>query len=342
MGNALRFLYGECCNPQPEGSIGPHGVPHATVGLSALSRDLFQFETTGQVPEGLNQHVQSSKKTQANWYTKILAAWKEARPPPSNAEEAARLIVETLKRHHKVDVEGLLTFYGLPNPTAPVQVQVPVPIAGKPTHKWSEGLKYELHTLQVDAKDVADGDTINVYVDTKNAREAANVPISVKEAMIQRREARARRDYKTADALNKQINTAGYRVFDASSTGHPDVLAHKYRIRLRGVDAPESQMPYGKEAKQVMINLVEGKSLRVLIYEQDRYGRTVADVYSKGVFVQEVLLKKGCAWHYTAYDQRPELAMWEKEARAARVGLWASSNPEKPWEWRKTKREGGG
>ena len=49
MGNALRFLYGKCCNPQPEGSIGPHGVPHATVGFSALSRDLFQFEATGQV-----------------------------------------------------------------------------------------------------------------------------------------------------------------------------------------------------------------------------------------------------------------------------------------------------
>ena len=38
-------------------------------------------------------------------YKKILAAWKEAKPPPSNAEEAARLTVETLKRHHKVDVE---------------------------------------------------------------------------------------------------------------------------------------------------------------------------------------------------------------------------------------------
>lgn len=338
MGNALRFLYGKCCNPQREWSIGPHGVPHATVGFSALSGDLFQFEATGQVPEGLNQHVQSSKKTQANWYKKILVAWKEAKPPPSNAEEAARLIVETLKRHHKVDVEGLLRFYGLPNPT--VSVQVPIP--GGPTQKLPEGVKFELHTLQVDAKDVADGDTINVYVDTKNAREAALVPISVQEAMNQRREARARRDYKTADGLNKQITTAGYRVFDASSNGHEDILAHKYRIRLRGIDAPESQMPYGKEAKQVLLNLVEGKSLRVLVYDQDRYGRTVADLYSKGVFIQEVLLKKGCAWHYTAYDHRPELAMWEKEARAARVGLWAASNPQKPWEWRKTKRQGGG
>ena len=36
------------------------------------------------------------------------------------------------------------------------------------------------------------------------------------------------------------------------------------------------------------------------------------------------------------------MIQWEKEARAAHVGLWASSNPHKPWEWRKTKWEGGG
>ncbi|KAI3831963.1 hypothetical protein MKX03_036600, partial [Papaver bracteatum] len=30
---------------------------------------------------------------------------------------------------------------------------------------------------------------------------------------------------------------------------------------------------------------------------------------------------------------------WEMEARAAWVGLWALSNPEKPWEWRKTTLE---
>ncbi|GKV28218.1 hypothetical protein SLEP1_g37300 [Rubroshorea leprosula] len=53
----------------------------------------------------------------------------------------------------------------------------------------------------------------------------------------------------------------------------------------------------------------------------------------------ELMLKKGFAWYYTAYDHRLQLD-WEKEARAKRVGLWASSNPQKPWEYRKDKREG--
>ncbi|KAF8009832.1 hypothetical protein BT93_J0733 [Corymbia citriodora subsp. variegata] len=53
------------------------------------------------------------------------------------------------------------------------------------------------------------------------------------------------------------------------------------------------------------------------------------------------MLKKGMAWHYKAYDQRAEFAKWEKNAQTKRIGLWASPNPEKPWEWRKkNKREG--
>ncbi|KAI3419512.1 TNase-like domain-containing protein [Psidium guajava] len=99
-------------------------------------------------------------------------------------------------------------------------------------------------------------------------------------------------------------------------------------------------MPYGKEAKEELAKIVEGKCLRVLVYGEDRYSRSVGDIYCNGYFVQELMLKKGMAWHYTAYDQRAEFAKWEKNARANRVGLWASSNPEEPWEWRKNRREG--
>lgn len=97
-------------------------------------------------------------------------------------------------------------------------------------------------------------------------------------------------------------------------------------------------MPYGKEAKEELAKLVQGKCLRVLVYDEDRYGRCVGDILcSNGIFVQvlhkisidaisfcyfiacrtlllfpilnqELMLKKGFAWHYSAYDQRPELA----------------------------------
>ncbi|WZZ81926.1 hypothetical protein YC2023_102498 [Brassica napus] len=82
--------------------------PH---GVSALSRDLLSFETTSQVPEGLGSYVVSSKKAQANWYGKILEAWKQAKPRPQTDEEAARLVITTLKGHKKADVETLFACY---------------------------------------------------------------------------------------------------------------------------------------------------------------------------------------------------------------------------------------
>ncbi|KAI9095633.1 hypothetical protein K1719_026193 [Acacia pycnantha] len=61
--------------------------------------------------------------------------------------------------------------------------------------------------------------------------------------------------------------------------GNEEVLVHKYRIRLRGIDAPESEMPYGKEATEELTKIVEGKCLRILVYEIDSYGRLVGDIY---------------------------------------------------------------
>ncbi|KAL2317075.1 hypothetical protein Fmac_030951 [Flemingia macrophylla] len=332
MGNALRFLYSHCWKPTAadDESLGPHGVSSATVGVSALAHDLFHFDITSQVPEGLSKHVVSSKKAQANWYRKLVDAWKEEKPPPKTTEEAARVVIQTLKRHQKADVEGLLAFYDLPLPHTLVQTTAQLPSS------LPNGVQFEMHTLPVDAKAVADGDTITVYVSTADPRESAFVPGNVHAAAVRRSEARAQRNFGEADAFHKQIIDSGYRVI---TIGNEEILAKKYRIRLRGIDAPESQMPYGKEAKVELTKIVQGKSLRVLVYGDDRYGRCVGDIYCNGIFVQEMMLKKGLAWHYIAYDKREELEAWERQARAKRVGLWASKNPEKPWEWRKDRRE---
>lgn len=45
-------------------------------------------------------------------------------------------------------------------------------------------------------------------------------------------------------------------------------------------------MPYGKQAKEELANLVQGKCVRILVYEQDRYGRYVGDVYCNDIFAQ--------------------------------------------------------
>ncbi|KAL1336750.1 hypothetical protein HN51_031146 [Arachis hypogaea] len=296
-----------------------------TLDVSALAHDLLHFGVTSQVPERLSNHVVSPKTDQAKWYRKLLDACKEAKPLPTTSEEASTLVTHTLRKYQKADVEGLLAFYGLPQP----QDEVKSP-------SITNGVKFEMHTLPVDAKEVEDGDGITVYVSTEDPRESPCVPPNVLTASLRRSEACALRNHAEADAFHKEIIDSGYRVLNIQNE---EILARKYRIRLRGIDAPESSMRYGKVAKKELRNAVQGKSLRILVYGEDRYGRCVSDVYYNGIFVQELMLKKGLAWHYKAYDKREELKTWEREARERRVGLWALSNPEKPWDWRKDRRE---
>ncbi|KAB2064071.1 hypothetical protein ES319_A10G264600v1 [Gossypium barbadense] len=354
MGNALRLLYGKCFQPSTTGDSDSVGPPYTTTApaVSALAHDLFNFEITSQVPEALSQHVVSSREAQVTWYGKLLQSWKEAKPPPKTPEEVARLIVETLSRHQKADVEGLLEFYGLPHPSILAEISTGVPtrlpefvfqggtlpeFVFQGGTRLPEGVEFEMHTLPVDGNTVPDGDGLNVYVNTDDPRESPNIPRAVLMAVVRRSKARAKKNYARADELRQKIIESGYQVIDLQNE---EILARKYRIRLRGIDAPEMSMPFGKEAKEELVKLVHGKCLRVLVYGEDQYGRCVADIYCNGIFVQEVMLKKGLAWHYVACDQRVEFATWQKEARTKKTGLWVQSNPEKPWEWRKkNKRE---
>ncbi|RYQ83593.1 hypothetical protein Ahy_B10g102340 isoform C [Arachis hypogaea] len=247
-----------------------------TLGVSALAHDLLHFGVTSQVPERLSNHVVSPKTDQAKWYRKLLDSCKEAKPLPTTSEEASTLVTHTLRKYQKADVEGLLAFYGLPQP----QDEVKSP-------SITNGVKFEMHTLPVDAKEVEDGDGITVYVSTEDPRESPCVPPNVLTASLRRSEACALRNHAEADAFHREIIDSGYRVLNIQNE---EILARKYRIRLRGIDAPESSMRYGKVAKKELRNAVQGKSLRILVYGEDRYGRCVSDVYYNGVFVQVINL----------------------------------------------------
>ena len=192
--------------------------------------------------------------------------------------------------------------------------------------------------LEVNNQNIGDGDGFTAYVATTDPRESGNVPIEVHEMVIARTEARNRRDYKSADALQSSLKEAGYKIIICSDE---EILARKYRIRMRGIDAPELKMTYGKESKSALVKLIGGKRTTIHVYGQDQFDLYVGDVYCNGVFIQEKMLKNGHAWHFTTYDKRPEFAKWEREARAAQRGLFASLNPEKPWDWRREQRNGG-
>ena len=107
------------------------------------------------------------------------------------------------------------------------------------------------------------------------------------------------------------------------------------RIRLNGIDCPERSQSFGTKAKQYVSALVFNREVTVRVKELDRYGRSVADVYtSDGTWVNRKLIEEGLAWHYKRYSSDQTLAEAERKAKASRKGLWIESNPIPPWEFR--------
>lgn len=55
------------------------------------------------------------------------------------------------------------------------------------------------------------------------------------------------------------------------------------RVRLQGVDAPESQQAFGQVSKQSLSDLIFGRQVIVEYEKTDRYGRTLGKVLVGGV-----------------------------------------------------------
>ena len=107
------------------------------------------------------------------------------------------------------------------------------------------------------------------------------------------------------------------------------------KVRLHGIDAPELGQPFGQASKRALSDLVFGKQVTLHTTGTDRYGRTLARVTVGDIEVEAQIIVTGHAWHYTKYDHTAALEAAERNARAARRGLWADAEPVPPWEWRK-------
>ena len=111
------------------------------------------------------------------------------------------------------------------------------------------------------------------------------------------------------------------------------------KIRLHGIDAPETGQPFGSRAKQAASELAFGKYVTIREMDHDRYGRTVAVVIlPDGTELNRELVEQGMAWHYRQYTPGDVLlTRAEVIARKAHLGLWSQPNPIPPWDWRNGK-----
>ena len=141
-------------------------------------------------------------------------------------------------------------------------------------------------------------------------------------------------------ALPAGLDTTVERVVDGDTL----VVAGGHRVRLIGVDTPETKDPrkpvqcFGREAAAYVSSLLrEGEGVRLVgdVEERDVYGRTLAYVYrlADGLFVNAALARDGYAQVLTIppnVAHADEFAALARDARERGRGLWSSCPAVKP------------
>ena len=131
------------------------------------------------------------------------------------------------------------------------------------------------------------------------------------------------------------------KVSDGDTITVLDSNNQKHKIRLKGIDAPESQQMYGDISTQSLSELVYDKKVLVTWDKKDKYYRILGKVIVDGNDANYEQLKKGLAWYYKQYEKdlsdedKKRYLEAEEWARNYTVGLWADSNSIPPWEFRR-------
>jgi micrococcal nuclease len=130
----------------------------------------------------------------------------------------------------------------------------------------------------------------------------------------------------------------------------PDGRYEHTRIRLLGVDTPETKKPdtpvmyYGPEASEFTKEKTLGRKVTVIMdprsKPRDKYGRLLAHIkLDDGSILNEQLILNGFAYADTRFPQsfNKEYALLEKQAMKSKTGLWKNVTPEQMPKWRQKK-----
>ncbi len=110
------------------------------------------------------------------------------------------------------------------------------------------------------------------------------------------------------------------------------------KIWLSGIDAPQLEQLYGKEARSNLSRMVLDQYVDLDTIQSDRYGRITARLLKGNLDINLQQIKDGYAWFYRKDINLPEglkLIYSEAESIARRDtrGLW-ESRAVPPWEFR--------
>lgn len=142
------------------------------------------------------------------------------------------------------------------------------------------------------------------------------------------------------------LTSIGHTISGVASVIDGDTIEIRgRRIRLHGIDAPESrQRCYtekrqawrcGQRASFALSNYLGRSNLNCDIRDTDRYGRSIAVCRKGGADVNAWMVENGWAVAYRRYSS--DYVGAERRARSRRANIWSASF-ELPWDWRRAQR----
>lgn len=107
------------------------------------------------------------------------------------------------------------------------------------------------------------------------------------------------------------------------------------KVRVHGIDAPELCQAHGAEARSALQRELLGLAVRVQPLRHDDYGRLLARLWHADEDVAARMVRTGHAWSYRYRNSPGPYAAEEREARAARRGLFADAGAQRPYAFRR-------
>lgn len=115
------------------------------------------------------------------------------------------------------------------------------------------------------------------------------------------------------------------------------------KVRIVGIDAPESCQPWGKESTKALRQMLPlGSVVLLKPTGVDKYGRLLSDVYVGDATngnvsnVAAAMVASGNAWNWIERNGSGRYADEERRARGSSSGLWQDGSALRPSEFRKT------
>jgi len=132
----------------------------------------------------------------------------------------------------------------------------------------------------------------------------------------------------------------------------------KIKVRLYGIDAPETQkvnkrtghiskpgQPYGDESWKALADKIKRRQVRLDIIDIDKYRRMVCMVWLDDRNINLEMVREGYAEAFIEYLKPPyreQFLAAEHEAKSSRRGIWSLPDYERPRDFRKRLKVRGG